>query len=34
MFDEKEKAKTLKEQFPKDLDSAYDLGTKLVKNLL
>ena len=34
MFDEKEKAKTLKEQFPKDLDSAYGLGTKLVKNLL
>ncbi len=34
IFNEKEKEKTLKEQFPKDLDSAYDLGSKLVKNLL
>jgi multimeric flavodoxin WrbA len=34
MFNEKEKAKTLKEQFPKDLDSAYELGAKLVKTLL
>lgn len=34
IFDEKEKAKTLKNQFPKDLDSAYDLGVKIVKNLL
>lgn len=34
IFDEKEKAKTLKEQFPKDLDSAYALGVEIVKNLL
>lgn len=34
MFDEKEKAKTLKEQFPEDLNSAYELGAKLVKTLL
>lgn len=34
IFDEKDKAKTFKEQFPKDLDSAYELGAKLVKTLL
>ena len=34
IFDEKEKAKTLKNQFPKDLESAYDLGVKIVKDLL
>ena len=34
IFDEKEKAKTLKNQFPNDLESAYDLGAKIVKNIL
>lgn len=34
LFDEKEKAKTLEEQFPKDLNSAYNLGVKLVKDTL
>ena len=30
LFDEKEKAKVRDEQFPKDLQSAYELGQKLV----
>ena len=34
MFDEKEKAKTKEEQFPKDLNSAYELGIKLVDDVL
>ena len=34
LFDEKKKAKTLKEQFPKDLDSAYDLGVKIASDVL
>ena len=33
-FDEKEKAKTLKEQFPKDLNSAYNLGVKIANDVL
>ena len=33
-FDEKEKAKTLKEQFPKDLNSAYNLGVKIARDVL
>ena len=34
LFDEKEKAKTLEKQFPKDLNSAYNLGMKLAKDTL
>ncbi|WP_407431854.1 NAD(P)H-dependent oxidoreductase [Methanobrevibacter sp.] len=34
LFDEKEKAKTLEKQFPKDLDSAYNLGMKLAKDTI
>jgi multimeric flavodoxin WrbA len=33
-FDEKEKLKHQKEQFPKDLNEAYNLGVKIVKEVL